>query len=79
MKKRSRKQLEDELFTRLGHAVEEYRAAAAEYLRVLGQFCDIRDHPDGASALHQAAHREGQAIQNYYAALKAISKGCKEK
>jgi hypothetical protein len=67
-----REQVADTLFERLGAAANEYYAALGEYRKVVEEFGDMLDQPEGTSALQQAARRERDANQNYRAALNAI-------
>jgi hypothetical protein len=69
----TREQLEDELRERVLAARKAHRAAADNYLKVLDQYRDMLDHPDGARALHEAAEADRVAAENYEKVLRDFS------
>lgn len=67
-----RERFEQQYLEKLKTAEKAYRAAAEEYKSIRAEFGDMLNHPDGASAVHNAANRECVAMENYSRALKAF-------
>ena len=65
--------LREELFERVRTAAAAFYAASGEHARAVAEFCEMLDHPDGATAVLQAARYEGKALQDYDRAVKALS------
>ena len=68
----------EEGLERLRAAVEAFYAAAAEVARVMEEFCDRMDQPEGASAVERAVHHKAQAISNYRVILESCSEGLRD-
>jgi hypothetical protein len=58
---------------RVRAAVEEFYVAAAEVARVMEEFRDRLDQPEGLAAIQRAAHQKAQAINKYRLALESCS------
>jgi hypothetical protein len=69
-----RERMEQALLAQIRAAGEVYLTAAADYARVCREYRDMRDHPDGALALHKAATNERIAFEKYNEALEALTK-----
>ncbi len=63
----------DEALECVRTAVTEFYVAAAEVARVMEEFRDRLDEPEGLAAIQRAAHQKSQAIKNYRLALESCS------
>jgi hypothetical protein len=52
---------------------QAHRRAANSYLKILDEYRDVLNNPDGAHAVHQAAVAERRALANYATAIRAFT------